>query len=658
MAFLKIPSIRVESQALFHLKKVGLCKTDVLSFGLFVLPYLAMLYFFSEVDVYNNHFFDAGYSFVYNLFRCVFVFYFFWTMYSTGIFAVYTLDPHFSDRSTFAERIALGYFICAVLWQMLFLVLGYLSLYTRPVAVIVFSPFVFSSYLTAKTTRLYLADFLFASWKTHNIFFKMGAITFAASGTAILAILLLVKGLYPAGGHDYWQHYFYYLTAALKNHGIWPNNVWLHYFYMKGVGWYFLGMLITDPLAPSLITYCFVIAAAFALFATIAGCRAGTLWPWASIFVFVFLYIDNTPAHYIANTVDAWGEFEKPHEINATFLVAIVWISASILRDGADIRWPLVWGAALCCIGITYVEQPSGLLVGCYLLLQFLYAALLKRRRAATVFFTLGCVTASAFASVLVINYLTTGIPMDELLTQAWPVVDLSRVERLGWLYDVLLADFTHSYYAAGYGFSRNLVAFLVDIFRLELLAPFIFYKTGVILLTAVSATLLLIGRSGEAKCWSTAEALFVFVVTTFIFTIGVGQFQDISFFRYTSFTFPLLIGLAAVVWLACSSLVRNYVLRLGLEQLAPIMAASLTVFTFWSGNGKALANIVSNAGRFAGSGYSIADAYAHQEGWSGRMRFGAIYPGALGAWKIIGPDVRFWSLNIHAYCMAPQPAR
>jgi hypothetical protein len=87
---------------------------------------------------------------------------------------------------------------------------------------------------------------------------------------------------------------------------------------------------------------------------------------------------------------------------------------------------------------------------------------------------------------------------------------------------------------------------------------------------------------------------------------------------------------------------------------VAPIAAATLVVLTFWRANAEAFEQVVLNAGRFVGGRYSIADAYIHQEGWTGRMPFGAIYPGALGAMKIIGPGVRFWSLNFHAYCMVP----
>ena len=62
--------------------------------------------------------------------------------------------------------------------------------------------------------------------------------------------MLLRRGLFPGGSGDYYTHYFYYYLEVLKNHGLAPNDVWYHYYYSKGSGLVFLGMLLTDPEAP------------------------------------------------------------------------------------------------------------------------------------------------------------------------------------------------------------------------------------------------------------------------------------------------------------------------------------------------------------------------------------------------------------------------
>jgi hypothetical protein len=639
-------------RALFRLT---LSRADILYLTSFALPYLAMLYFFAEVDVYHHHFFAREVSAIYNVFRCIFIVYFFWTMYFTGEWTLGFIDRSAPEELTFSERIGLGFFAGAVLWQALMLVLGYLSLYTRPVAIILFSPFVLCSYFLVRPTFHAVASLSRDAWKHSSALFRLAiGILILCLATTMFA-LLLVKGLYPSGGHDYFTHYFYYLTAVLKNHGIWPNNVWYHYYYQKAMGWYFLGMLLTDPLAPSLINFAFVTAAAFVLFALIEGSRHATLWSWAVVVLYVFFYILGTEAPHIADTNDGWGEFSKPHEINAAFLIAIVWTNVSIVRDYPNIRWPFVWVGAACSVGATWVEQPTAFIICGYYSLLVLYAGALRHWRLAVIFIVLGCLTGAALASVLILNYATTGVPMDELVHFTWPIVDLNKLERVGWIFDMLNQYWAHSIldqYAQL--FTPAMFGFLVDTFRLDILAPFAFYQIGVVLLTLFPAALLLWGRFGDLRYWATAEVLFVFVLTTLIFSVTLGQTQDVSFFRYTSFNVPVIASLVAAIWICISGLIRSHVAIFAIKFLAPAAATALTIFAFWQTNAEALSIVIANAGRFATGSYSIDDAYSHQEGWPGRRPFGAIYPGSRGAWETTGPDVRIWSLHAHAYCMLP----
>ena len=63
---------------------------------------------------------------------------------------------------------------------------------------------------------------------------------------------------------------------------------------------------------------------------------------------------------------------------------------------------------------------------------------------------------------------------------------------------------------------------------------------------------------------------------------------------------------------------------------------------------------ILVNAARFAFGGLSIDDAYTDQAHWPGRLPWGGIYPGARGAYSVVGPHARVWSFHIHSYCMLP----
>ena len=101
----------------------------------------------------------------------------------------------------------------------------------------------------------------------------------------------LVKGLYPQGGHDYYQHYSQFYAAVIDSHGIWPKLFWYEYYYSKAMGLTFLGMLLTDALAPSLVAYCFAVATALALYSLVRGFGSNTLWPWLAVVLYLALNV-------------------------------------------------------------------------------------------------------------------------------------------------------------------------------------------------------------------------------------------------------------------------------------------------------------------------------------------------------------------------------
>ena len=146
------------------------------------------------------------------------------------------------------------------------------------------------------------------------------------------AALLLVKGLYPQGGHDYYQHYSQFYAAVIDSHSIWPNLFWYEYYYSKGMGVTFLGMLLTDALAPSLVAYCFVVATALALYALVRDFCSHTLWPWLAVVLYLALNVHTLGTGvYAAN--GGWGHFQKPHELNSPLMFAVLWMSVNMVRS-------------------------------------------------------------------------------------------------------------------------------------------------------------------------------------------------------------------------------------------------------------------------------------------------------------------------------------
>src|SRR4051794_1026051 len=175
----------------------------------FTALYLLVAAYFAYVDVYDTHFFDRSYSGPYNFFRIVFAAYLFWIVYFSGSAALAFLRMQPTDIMP-AERVALGFFVGAALWTFVMLPLGYLGLYTRATALALTVPIV-------AVSSGHLLQISFGIIGTYRNLHLRQPLQLALSliALAVAALLLLVKGLYPAGGHDYFTHYFYYFVTVL-----------------------------------------------------------------------------------------------------------------------------------------------------------------------------------------------------------------------------------------------------------------------------------------------------------------------------------------------------------------------------------------------------------------------------------------------------------
>src|SRR5260370_9311997 len=90
----------------------------------------------------------------------------------------------------------------------------------------------------------------------------------------------------------------------------------------------FLSMLLTDPLAPSLVTYCFVIATALALYSLIRPICPQTLWPWVAVILYLALDV-HTVGTGIYSANGGWGQFPTAHGHNQPSLIALLWLDPS-----------------------------------------------------------------------------------------------------------------------------------------------------------------------------------------------------------------------------------------------------------------------------------------------------------------------------------------
>ena len=328
------------SDAVDGRQKVGAAsaKTQVLAGAALICGFIGVVAWFGGVDFYHRHFFDTGPIVAAdNLARMVFVAIFSWLIYAPGAAAA-ALIVSADERAALTppERAVLGFGIGLGIWHVVMLILGLLGLYDRPVIVGLCLVVVVAS------SRQF-ANAAIAQWRTLAVGFaelRQGRATPEQIGVILIAVtavwLLLLRGLFPGGGGDYYTHYFYYYLEVLKNHGLAPNDVWYHYYYSKGSGLAFLGMLLTDPEAPALTTYPCVVFAAVAMATLAARMAHNSLWPAAGAVIYLFYYL-------VSFSADGGGQFQKDHEEVAALVALTAWalcMERAPPRQGRFASWP------------------------------------------------------------------------------------------------------------------------------------------------------------------------------------------------------------------------------------------------------------------------------------------------------------------------------
>lgn len=618
--------------------------------AVFMAGCLCLIAFFAHIDVYNAHFFDRSYAAIYNAFRIAFGFYLFLLVYTTGKITLHLAGRDDTAIGGIGARIVWCFFAGAIVWQFLMLALGYLSLYYRPIAIAVSVPVILIASFEVGPLARGVRDSLAARLHGHAVHSKAPAYILLGCLVVAASALAIVKGLYPAGSHDYFTHYFYYYTTSLKNHGIWPNDVWYHYFYSKGEGLFFLGMLLTDPLAPSVVTYCFVVVAAIALFLFIDRMMPGTLWPWAAATCLLVVLIG-------AGGEEGFAEFPKEHEVNAAFVMCFIWLCDGMLRSTRAGALQLGL-AASCAFAVAFTEQPTPILLG--MVTSGIAAALLIRRqiRQSVQFVWLACASGLGLVCSLTLNILTTGIANDVLINALWTVTDLHKTEAVGWLFSVIRRSRDLSMLLGQHWGNVNfLLANVPSFLHLDFMKPWFGYAPGAAL-AAATALVLTIRHKRVPRSMQPPILIIGMIFLAFLcFASTLGGTAADSFSRYTSFMLPVDLAAGAMVWMLVADLSGFSWVRQVVASGLPPIATALILGHVWQVDKTTYRVALRDGFDFISGRSSIYDAYKVYDpgtGWPFREPWGAIYPGSLAVWKQLERGTRVWTFHIHAYCMLP----
>jgi hypothetical protein len=634
---------------------------DFLLCCLFVGGFVVTVAFFSLVDVYDNHFFKRSYTATYNAFRVIFAAYFFWLVYVVGHRTLSFVATKPLAEMRLPDRIALGFFVGAAALTIVMLVLGYLGLYWRVVAWAIAVPVVAASWRHFALTLHEARSAVMQRWRDGSALDRTLSVAMVSAVALSGAALLLAKGLYPQGGHDYYQHYSQFYAAVIDNHGIWPNLFWYQYYTSKGMGVMFLGMLLTDALAPSLVTYCFVVAAALALYSLVRRFQSNTLWPWLAVVLYLALNVHTVgTGTYAVN--GGWGHFQKPHEMNSPLLIAVLWMCVSMVRGTGDARRIWWLGATACAFVAPYILLVSPLVIGAFAVLAALYF-LARSRELSRMFLGIAVSTGAGLASLLALNYLTTGAPADVAPNVWWPIVDLRRLHDEGMLFDFVNIAAIRARGAvegSALGGDFNLIEYIRNVFRGDILGLLIGAALAGVLACMVGRDVMrrrAAGKVGaiDASTLQAAAVVAAFFLATVLFTFTAGMLESISSVRITSFVLPLMIAIAAIVGQVVTvSVAGSRRSRALAATVAPMLLMSVVLVQACEQQRATLPAVARNALRFAAGSYSLYDAYRDQAGWPALLNATAIHPGMYEAWKTIGPGKRIWSFHIQSYCMLP----
>jgi hypothetical protein len=613
--------------------------------------YAGLVVWFQGVDVYHKHFAATGVLVLaHNVFRALFIFYLFWIVHAAGTLMLRLAGGKAVDSLGVLERLAAGFFAGTGVWHLTMLALGYLNLYTVPVAVALTLPVVALSYgnfaAAAQGTVRALRDrdALARSLCRDN---RLIAGMFIAAAAATVIMLLLVKGLYPGGGHDYFTHYFYYYQTVVERGGIWPNDIWYQYYYCKGAGLFFLAMLLTDPLAPQLVSFCFIVVAALALFLFLRRVAPDTLWPAAGTILFLALHIFTPSSTSMFRVHGGWSEFEKLHELVAALVMAVMWASAGALERSGRMRllWWLV--AASSIVAAVAIDATIAIVLGGVFALLTLWLLATREVLQSVLCVSLGAVAAVALIFILVLNQITSGLALDQGLRLFWNFADVETLSRWGALADVM---YLYRDRAVGEGsgtaiLSLAMARFLVEAARVELLFPLV----GCGLMAAVAAR----WRGPWTFVAPLQGAAVVAVVLVFV-ALGVtaGRAQPISYYRYSTFVVAFMIAAGVLAWGVAAVARSEWLKRLARNEYTAslVFLACLVLLKAMAGP----YTLLTYGARFAIGTYSIDQAYQSQFGPLPRTTWTAIYPGARGAYEVVGPGTRIWSFHVHTYCMLP----
>jgi hypothetical protein len=536
--------------------------------------FAAMVTFFRLADVYHTRFFDIPQPLAlsYNAARLTLGLMIFWSCLGLGGVVTQGLGiqaagekaealdagAHQTECITGLDRVILDFFVGGTLLGCFWYTLGLLSLLRWPLAV-----GVHASVLLITAPRF--GRLLCRAWAWiaagPRLREALRGGTYAAAGTLLLWALLLlaatvmladfaINALVPGGTTDVFLHYFPYLAQVLTSGTTLPaegSNLWYHFYYTKTEGLFFAAGLLSDPLAPQIVSGVFLAVAGLCVYALLCAPLLPRHLALAGLIAFHSAFLTN--ADFVFH--------QKDHIVMLGNLAGLLWLCSRLWQKAPGFvgeGWRMLTVCAMLGAGCI-LNAPSAFAVTLPLCAGLtLFAFFVRsRRKAAPGLALLTAGLCCGLGITFILNYSFTGMAEINPFRLFWSHVDLERFSRWVSPYMMVLLDqgsgdagkltgpdikalFKFRNYAALFKFAQ-----ITGLFQLHVLATAAL--VGALGLRPANAGLsATLRRFGEI-------ALPCLLFAAAILTVGLVTRQGVSYQRFTGFALLPTTVLTLLFW-------------------------------------------------------------------------------------------------------------
>jgi hypothetical protein len=628
-------------------------KTSTIATILVQSLFISVLLWFHHAGFYHNRFYESGLPVVgYQLARACFIAILVWVQYSVGYGAARLVAPVRLASLSLRDRIITGFLLGCCILHIVFFIAGLLGLYSKAAALSV----AIALLLASIPHMLHFMRDIGA--RKHHVK-GHGFYLLAIFGVA--SAFLLTKGLYPAGGHDYYNHYFHFYRAVVRDGIIQPNEVWYHFFYSKGATLYFFGMMLTDDLAPQLVTSGLVFLGSAIFYSLLRPSFKTPLMPYAGVFLF-FLFLIYTPGPPLNQQHGGWGDLEKIHEITAMLFLGLFYcLRNGLSQNREDGRiWRITSYFLVACIAL--LNCFFSILVGIFIALLAGIMLIARKWQALRYVVCLGTCLGAAITTILIINYSYTGIIIDgNLIVKAWPWLNQKRIEDWGIMFELSMMHYNlFNMMHQPSPLTWDTPFYIASYLRLEIWWPLY-----------LLVLLVLLARKGHVeKKWNSPIVMLYAAFIAMMIVFGLLREArswpfSISAYRMSSFSYGimlclpfLLLGQFRFEWNPRRQAVVALIgFGVGVFCISALQNPNIVggyVVNLAADARYRVSQIGLQALHLARGKYSLRDAYTHQVGWPGRQAFGGINPDLEEVYKVVPRGVRIQSFHINSYCMLP----